>query len=131
MLECILLVALAQIAGCTIPLDCGDLDYPTYGGAWQRTRRDSGRVGSIFDPAGARVASLSPREDPERDEAGRSIRDSILSVPGQRSDASGTLPEPMPDEPSPSDRLDPERLRDLQLDDIQIEPGPPAPPELN
>ncbi len=68
--------------GCTIPSDCGDMDYPTYGGAWQRTRRDSGRVGSVFDPAGARTATLSPRELPENDERSRTERDSIFSSPG-------------------------------------------------
>lgn len=73
---------LGSSSGCTIPSASGDIDYPTYGGAWQRTRRDSGRVGSIFDPAGARTATMSPRDLPEGDEQARSERDSIFSSPG-------------------------------------------------
>lgn len=34
-----------------------DIDsYGAYGGRWQRTNRDHGRVGSVFQPAGAQVA---------------------------------------------------------------------------
>lgn len=122
------------IAGCTIPSDCGDLDYPTYGGAWQRTRRDSGRVGSVFDPAGARTATLSPRELPESEEEGRSARDSILSSPADTLPSPGDTPRGDDDplrQPSPSDRPDPDKLRNLQLDDINIQSGRPAPPDLN
>lgn len=55
--------------GCRICADC-DLDsYPAYGGAWERTLRDSGRVGSVFDPGGVRAASLTPRTDPEEADA--------------------------------------------------------------
>lgn len=50
--------------GCRICSDCGDGDYPAYGGAWQRTVRETGRVGSIFDPAGGRIANLTDRDDP-------------------------------------------------------------------
>jgi hypothetical protein len=122
------------IAGCTIPSDCGDLDYPTYGGAWQRTRRDSGRVGSVFDPAGARTATLSPRELPETDGQTRSSRDSILSSPPDtiQSPADATHAEDDPlRQPSPSDRPDSDKLRELQLEDINIQRGTPAPPDLN
>jgi hypothetical protein len=52
-------------SGCRLCADC-DLDaYPSYGGAWQRTMRDSGRVGSLFDPGGSRSADLSARVDAE------------------------------------------------------------------
>ncbi|KAA5543680.1 hypothetical protein FYK55_10790 [Roseiconus nitratireducens] len=57
------LVLLASGPGCRLCCDGEDLAYPAYGGAWERTNRDSGRVGSIFDPGGARVADLSPRTD--------------------------------------------------------------------
>jgi hypothetical protein len=127
------------LAGCTIPSDCGDLDYPTYGGAWQRTRRDSGRVGSLFDPAGARTATLSPRElpeteGPETEGQGRSAKDSILSAPPDaiRGPVDGTKAEDDPlRQPSPSDRTNPDRLRELKLDDINIQRGSPLPPDLN
>lgn len=121
------------LAGCTIPSDCGDLDYPTYGGAWQRTRRDSGRVGSVFDPAGARTATLSPRELPDGDGETRSTRDSILSKPdAMRNQADGIRVDEDPlRQPSPSDRMSPDRLRDLRLEDINIRRGTPVPPDLN
>jgi hypothetical protein len=124
------------IAGCTIPSDCGDLDYPTYGGAWERTRRDGGRVGSIFDPAGARVSSLAPRDGEEESGDLRSPRESILSAPpGGRSDLQRSESESReasePRQPSPSDRLDRDKLQSLDLDDIDIESGAPLPPDLN
>ena len=124
------------IAGCTIPSDCGDLDYPTYGGAWERTRRDGGRVGSIFDPAGARVSTLAPRDAEEESGDMRSPRESILSAPpGVRSELQGSgseSTEPFePGQPSPSDRSDRDKLQSLDLDDISIESGAPLPPDLN
>ena len=109
------------------------MDYPTYGGAWQRTRRDGGRVGSIFDPAGARTAAVVPREDARESETGRSPRESPYSAPPLRSSEDrgpATDPDPLP-EPSPSDRLDRDRLRALDLEEINLDPGPPAPPDLN
>ncbi|MEM1224685.1 MAG: hypothetical protein AAGJ40_03255 [Planctomycetota bacterium] len=58
-----------SVSGCRLCADC-DLDsYPTYGGAWQRTRRDSGRVGSIFDPGGSRAADVDARTDSESADA--------------------------------------------------------------
>jgi len=122
------------LAGCTIPSDCGDLDYPTYGGAWQRTRRDSGRVGSVFDPAGARTATLSPRELPETDGQTRSARDSILSTPPdsvRNPEARETGDDDPLRQKSPSDRANPDKLRDLRLDDINLQRGTPIPPDLN
>ncbi len=130
--------------GCTLTSDQGDMDYPTFGGAWQRTRPDSGRVGSIFDPAGARLATLSPKSPPRMEETERTAGDSILSVPPENLPGKSTAPdknrqpgdpkqgdaEPSDDSASPSDRLDPERLRKLELHEISIEPGEPAPPDL-
>lgn len=124
------------IAGCTIPSDCGDLDYPTYGGAWERTRRDSGRVGSIFDPAGARVSTLAPRDVEGESGDLRSPRESILSAPpGVRSELKSSEAESIepsePGQPSPSDRFDRDKLQSLDLDDISIESGALLPPDLN
>jgi hypothetical protein len=139
--EIVRLAALAAVvvsggvlAGCTIPSDCGDLDYPTYGGAWQRTRRDSGRVGSVFDPAGARTATLSPRELPETEGETRSTQDSILSTPldGIRGRADGPKADDDPlRQPSPSDRTNPEKVSDPPLEGINIRRGVPLPPDLN
>lgn len=130
--------------GCTLTSDQGDMDYPTFGGAWQRTRPDSGRVGSIFDPAGARLATLSPKSPPRMEETERTAGDSILSVPPENLPGKSKAPdknrqpgdpeqgdaEPSDDSASPSDRLDSESLRKLELHEISIEPGEPAPPDL-
>jgi hypothetical protein len=126
------IVAGGVVAGCTIPSDCGDLDYPTYGGAWQRTRRDSGRVGSVFDPAGARSATLSSRDLPESEGDTRSARDSILSTPDLSPFPTGPRGDDDPlRQPSPSDRQDPGRLRDLRLEDINTKRSRPLPADLN
>lgn len=118
-------------AGCTIPSDCGDLDYPTYGGAWQRTRRDAGRVGSVFDPAGARAAVLTDRNAAAQADEARGPAESIHSTPPGRpsTDSDQLDPEEVP--ASPSDRSDRDRLRSLELQEIDVEPGTPAPPDLH
>ena len=58
------LVCLSPLAGCRLCSESEDIDYPSYGGAWQRTTRDSGRVGSVFDSAGGKVSQLTDRRDP-------------------------------------------------------------------
>jgi hypothetical protein len=125
--------------GCTLTSDQGDMDYPTFGGAWQRTRPDSGRVGSIFDPAGARLATLSPKSPPRMEENERSAGESIPSVPPENLPGKSKAPDKGrqprdPEQPdnsaSPSDRLGSERLRKLELHQTGIEPGEPAPPDL-
>lgn len=59
-----LVLVVVPLAGCRICADCDPEAYPAYGGVWERTNRDSGRVGSIFDPAGARDAALFSRDQP-------------------------------------------------------------------
>ncbi|MEM6363131.1 MAG: hypothetical protein AAF745_01805 [Planctomycetota bacterium] len=71
----IVLLSLLGVSGCRL---CSDEDlcaYPTYGGIWQRTLRESGRVGSVFDPGGARAADLAMRTDAE--EADARLRDNV------------------------------------------------------
>ncbi|MCA9135697.1 MAG: hypothetical protein KDB00_03035 [Planctomycetales bacterium] len=58
-------------SGCRLCCDLEDRDYPAYGGAWERTSRSSGRVGSLFDPGGARSSQLSPRDQAGDDDGGR------------------------------------------------------------
>ena len=50
-----LAVLVVTAAGCTMCPDCDIDSYGAYGGRWQRTQRNSGRVASLFDPAGAQV----------------------------------------------------------------------------
>ena len=104
--------------GCRIGSETHDLDYPTYGGSWQRTTRDAGRVGSIFDPGGAKVATLVDREDPP-------TPDFI-----ERMKQSGESPldpdrDPESSEQSPSNNfqeIDPtDELMRRELDDIEEE----------
>lgn len=42
--------------GCAICSSDLDKEYSAFGGAWERHDRTSGRVGSLFAPAGERVA---------------------------------------------------------------------------
>ena len=43
---------LAASGGCAVCQHCADYFYPAYGGVWQRDNQNSGRVGSVIDPAG-------------------------------------------------------------------------------
>lgn len=113
--------------GCRL---CGDADqhaYPAYGGAWQRTLRETGRVGSIFDPAGAKAPELVDRDrPPEIDTIQRRDR----RDEAEPSDESAEEPrEPGEDETEVQPRED--SLEDLQLQDIRYEPPRPAPPGLH
>jgi len=122
------------LTGCTLCQDCGDLEYPTYGGAWQRTRRDSGRVGSIFDPAGARTATLSERDSDREDSSFRTDAPAGSGLPA--GDAEGRMDDPKNDsagsekEKSPSDRSkDLDQLRELDLNDINVMDSELEPPD--
>ena len=129
----LLLVLLLPSGGCRICAQCDDLDYPAYGGAWQRTRRDGGRVGSVFDPAGAKTAELVPREAPDKpDERQRQQRsESPSDDPSmQDEDEADRDRQADPDETDLKEEM--ERLRNLTPDDIDVKviPGEPVPPVL-
>lgn len=64
MAACLSLIA---IGGCRVCDSCDDCAYPTYGGSWERTNRNHGRVGSIFAPAGAKVAATGTASQPENE----------------------------------------------------------------
>ncbi|SMP75297.1 hypothetical protein SAMN06265222_1195 [Neorhodopirellula lusitana] len=125
-------LCLVSLAGCRLCADC-DLDsYPSYGGAWQRTQRDSGRVGSIFDPGGSRVADLSQKITAEQAENDLYSGDSAnggSTGSGDASSADRSSNEGTDEEPSDNFNersLDDDqqlrdmenRLRDLDLQDI-------------
>lgn len=142
----IMVACLAPLGGCRLCADCEDLAYPAYGGAWQRTRRNEGRVGSIFDPGGAKASELVSRDTPpdtnelerQRQEGIYSLDDRDLGIPGDE--------EPMEEDDDATDREN--ELRDRTLDDIEGEnedelrkknlddinvrliPGQPMPPVL-
>lgn len=146
---------LVPCGGCRICAECNDLDYPAYGGLWQRTRRDSGRVGSVFDPAGAKVSELSAAESDRSPEAALVDPDAAQSAPSSHSDVetendSATGPEPTgpePTSPEPTSNGDPvdsdqgssdeeasprsaASAGNQDPDDIQVRivPGEPLPP---
>ncbi len=48
-----LLVLAVCLSGCAVCQNCDERTYSAYGGKWQRTDRGHGRVGSLFDMAGA------------------------------------------------------------------------------
>lgn len=141
----LLAAGLVPLVGCRICADCEDLAYPAYGGAWQRTQRYAGRVGSVFDPAGARAPALSDRGGPPTpDELERqrqqSIGDESLdpdrrgegevdddSAP--RSDTDDLLERTLDDIRGENE----EELRERRLDDINIRviPPPPIPETLH
>lgn len=145
----LLAIGIFPLAGCRICADCEDLAYPAYGGVWERTRRDSGRVGSIFDPAGDATSSLVERDSPPTpdvlDRERQGSLDNALGAPDRRPDWN---PDNEDREPrSRSDKTDDllerrldeiespkeEDLRQRGLDDIEIRFVPHAviPPNLN
>ncbi|QDV68480.1 hypothetical protein Poly24_21890 [Rosistilla carotiformis] len=80
LVTCTALIGLTLLGGCRICGSDDDCAYPSYGGSWERTNRNHGRVGSIFAPAGAKVAgtampqpvfvpppSAEPEESPDVD----------------------------------------------------------------
>jgi len=124
---------LLPLSGCRICADCEDLAYPAYGGAWERTRRDSGRVGSLFDPAGAQSASLTDRDQPptpdalERDRQeernggfDRFDRDNSEDTPDSTPRIQEDLDDLLKRKLDDIQDKDEQRLRDKGLDDINI-----------
>jgi hypothetical protein len=125
--------------GCRLCCDTEDIAYPAYGGAWQRTRRDDGRVGSLFDPAGARTATLTSREEPQSvDELYRN-RSTDPQKDAGADDADDNQLDPNSEDSEKNSGKDPdaelkrrsEELKNLELEDIDLVPGEPLPPELN
>ncbi|TWU48779.1 hypothetical protein Poly51_46820 [Rubripirellula tenax] len=124
-LTALVLLAAIPAGGCRICADCEDLAYPAYGGAWQRTEREKGRVGSVFDPGGAKLASLIDREGPDQPD------EIIRRLETERSGDSDLDPG-MDDEDGDSDAADDsstkdsrakeaDRLKDRKLEDIEDE----------
>lgn len=50
------MLALAGLTGCAMCDNAHDCSYPAFGGKWQRDNPVSGRVASLFDPAGHQEA---------------------------------------------------------------------------
>ncbi|TWU10204.1 hypothetical protein [Allorhodopirellula heiligendammensis] len=126
-----MLCVLMLLGGCRLCADCDDDAYPSYGGIWQRTNRDSGRVGSIFDPGGSRQSDLSQRAESDGEDtanrfesnggSGNLPADGAVPSPSQNGerdimDTDGLEP---PEQPSDEDLRELEqRYRDLKLEEI-------------
>ena len=118
----LLLFVALLVSGCRICADCEDLAYPAYGGAWQRTIRDSGRVGSLFDPAGGRAAELVARDQPV--DVVEQERQRYKQRNADRDDSDDSLDEELDDSADESDDEDPlkernDRLKERELDEIE------------
>lgn len=125
------------VGGCRLCADGDDHAYPSYGGAWQRTHRDSGRVGSIFDPGGSRASDLSERAQSDSpDVTNRSTMGAGNGGAGPDQDASGPVQDEQRDAMD-TDGVEPpssqgeedlreleQRYQDLQLEEINHN-GPP------
>ena len=150
-LVALVVLLLVPLAGCRLCQDCEDIAYPTYGGAWQRTIRDSGRVGSLFDPAGARASELVARDSTiSQDELERSRQEPNPKRPDELDDLdsedSDSADEQSPDDndsnESDPESLDPdvkEKMEELrneelgesgELEEARVMPGETAPPML-
>ena len=112
----LLLSALTLTTGCRICADCEDLAYPAYGGAWERTIRQSGRVGSVYDPAGAKSFDLVSRNQPED-------ADQIDRKRYQAQGSGVTDPEQEPDQADDDEAMgdDQESLQEGDLGDRELE----------
>ena len=127
--------------------------YPAYGGAWERTIRDSGRVGSLFDPGGARASNLVNRDLPPQPDELERMRQSeqddgsadqmddndldLFRGKGDTEDSNDDDSAELDMEADLStgdDDLDQElerrrrELDDMELQDIHVIPGEPLPP---
>jgi hypothetical protein len=138
-----LILLVAPLSGCRICNNTEDLAYPSYGGAWERTIRDSGRVGSLFDPAGAKTSTLNPKDaavTQDELERGRRAEEDAAepSAPTDdpteealpEDDDSGDEPKFGEDEVDEDLKKRMDKLRDQDLDDVKIIPGDALPPLL-
>lgn len=140
----LLVAGLVPFGGCRICADCEDLAYPAYGGAWQRTRRDEGRVGSLFDPGGAKTSELVSRDTPtDPDELERARQKARAGEGSDVEDRKEQDSEVKPDLEEKGNDLrdrklediddregDELRKKDLQDIDVHIIPGEQLPPLL-
>jgi hypothetical protein len=146
----LLLAALIPVGGCRICADCDENAYAAYGGAWQRTTRDTGRVGSIFDPAGGLASKLVSRDTPENPDAQERARQEAFGTGPKDPDRTGEdeddKQQKQDDEEDSRDKDNDLRQRNLEdieeekedelrkkeLKDIEVRifPGQPIPPVL-
>jgi hypothetical protein len=92
------------------------MDYPAFGGSWQRTVRDTGRVGSIFDSAGGKVAKLTDRDQPLPTDAQERQQQGLRTEGMFDPETNDSSPDNKPGKAGPP--LTPEQLKNQSLEDI-------------
>ena len=131
----LLIAAVASTgSGCRLCCDSEDIAYGAYGGVWERTNRDSGRVGSLFDAGGARVSSLSPRDSVENVDDQRSR---IIPLEQEEDRRGEPTEDPTDDSPEPksdseTDQEFQDRLKKFEAErmlNAKVIPGNPIPPD--
>ncbi|TWU66310.1 hypothetical protein [Crateriforma conspicua] len=132
-------VAATTLTGCRLCSTCEMEDYSAYGGIWERTQRDSGRVGSLFDPAGVRGASLASKSDPPSAAELERRRQQSFAEPESGGDGSsgdvdngsqGDAPPSGGNSPDVDDTPKPD-LEELKLEDIDVTMKPLEFPRLH
>ena len=143
-LALLLTVTLGSSLGCRLCCDGEDIAYPAYGGVWERTLRNEGRVGSLYAPAGARTAELTDRNQPADNEDTRSNIIPPQRLEDESDDDAPAVPVPEDDVPPRSEgetdeefRQRLERFQQEQLERQDDEPlnamiilGEPQPPSV-
>ena len=93
-------------------LHTNDYNYPGTAGSWVRTNPASGRVGSLFDPAGMQVASVAGDDARQRIQSPDNRPLPTAEAPVQESDrAAPSLGSP----PPPSRSVIPRRMGETYL----------------
>lgn len=133
------ILALATLAiivitgsGCRLCCDRDDISYPAYGGIWERTNRDHGRVGSLFDPGGALVPDLD-----ERGSLDSEIRRQFTprqelpdQDPGEENQDRQTPPEKSESETDEEFQEKLRKFKEERMLNAAVIPGDPMPPEF-
>lgn len=135
-------VLLGSASGCRLCCDSEDIAYPAYGGVWERIERNQGRVGSLYDPAGARASNLTDRNAPAENDDARSniIPPQRLEEDLQDDSPIDPVPEPRPRSEGETEEEFEERLKKFQEEQMKdgdddmlnamIIPGSPQPPSF-
>lgn len=118
-------------SGCRICCDVEDAAYPAYGGAWERTVRNNGRVGSLFSPAGAQSARLTPKEEVDSQKAADRFRDQFDESAFETEDPKdGELPKPKSELESEEEFQERKRRLEEEMLNASVILGAPRPPAL-
>ncbi len=125
------MLVLAGTSGCAMCDNVEDWTYAAFGGKWQRDNPTSGRVGSVFDPAGMQVAEggTPTKAEPElaEPEASEETAEPLLAEPEETPEAAEPQMEPA-EEPADEKAVPKPAAGKPAGSDAQADPDPaPAP----